>query len=641
MAWNDDLPVGSAAHQIAASTHNRIRVLAGPGTGKSFAMKRRVARLLELEGIDPARILAVTFTRVAAEDLQRELASLEVPGATGLKGRTLHSLAMSILLRNHVLAVLGRTPRPLNEYEVEPLLADLSSSHGDKHKRRKLMRAYGAAWARLQAQEPGFARSAADQAFVDELVAWLILHRAMLMDEVIPHLYQYLHANPGAEEHTEYSHLLVDEYQDLNRAEQDSLGFLGETGSMCVIGDDDQSIYSFRHAHPEGIRQWATISPTDEHAIDECRRCPTTVVAMANALIAKNTGRLGTAMTERASNGPGEVVVRQYSTTPKEATAVATKIAALIESGVAPQEIIVLAQRKTFADPVFHKLRDQGIPTKSYYAESELDTIEAQERFALLKLLLNKEDRVALRWLLGRGRDDWYTTPYRRLLSRVRTDGTSPWATLNALAAGTIAIPYTGPLAARFKEIKDELTALEAAPDLDQFLPLWLPAKSETELLAETVARSRGDATTPQELYDALYEAITQPEVPMEVAEVRVMSLHKSKGLSSPYVFIVGCVEGLLPAQADSKASPAEQLAKLQEDRRLFYVGITRVKADLSKNKVGYLALTYPQKMLAAEAFKSQIAPVRVARGVAHLQPSRFLAEMAPHVPAAEFNTPL
>ncbi|OHB18733.1 MAG: hypothetical protein A2854_03595 [Parcubacteria group bacterium RIFCSPHIGHO2_01_FULL_56_18] len=641
MAWNDDLPVGSAAHQIAASTHNRIRVLAGPGTGKSFAMKRRVAGLLELEGIDPASVLAVTFTRVAAEDLQRELASLAVPGAASLKGRTLHSLAMSVLMRNHVLRVLGRTPRPLNEYELEPLLADLSSIHGNKYERRRLMRAYGAAWARLQAQEPGFVRSAADQAFVDELIEWLKLHQAMLMDEVIPHLYQYLHANPGAEERTEFSHLLVDEYQDLNRAEQDSLGLLGEKGSMCVIGDDDQSIYSFRHAHPDGIRQWASISPTDEHAIGECRRCPTTVVAMANSLIARNTNRLGTAMTERAGNGPGEVAVRQYDTAPQEADAVATKIASLIQSGVAPQEIIVLAQRKTFADPVFHKLRDQNIPTKSYYAESELDTLEAQERFALLKLLLDKEDRVALRWLLGRGRDDWYTKPYRRLLARVRSGGISPWAILEELATGTIAVPYIGPLLARFKEIRDELNMLDATSDLDQFLQLWLPSKSETELLAETIARSRGDATPPRELYDALYEAITQSEVPIEVAEVRVMSLHKSKGLSSPYVFIVGCVEGLLPAQADPGMPLADQLAKLQEDRRLFYVGITRVKADPSKNRPGYLSLTYPQKMLASEAYGSQIVPVRVVRRVAHLQPSRFLAEMTPYVPAAQFNTPL
>jgi DNA helicase-2/ATP-dependent DNA helicase PcrA len=461
MAWDDDLAAGSPAYQIAASAHKRIRVLAGPGAGKSYAMKRRVARLLEVEKIDPAKMLAVTFTRVAAEDLHRELVSLHVPGADQLEGRTLHSLAMAILLRNHVLVVLGRTPRPLNEFELEPLLADLRNAHGDKHKRRRLIRAYGAAWARLQSQQPGFARSPADQAFADDLVEWLTWHEAMLMDEVIPHLFQYLHANPGAPEHGEYSHVLIDDYQDLNRAEQESLHFLGAKGAMCIIGDDDQSIYGFRHAHPDGIRQWAALHPTEEHAIAECRRCPTTIVAMAKSLISRNKERLGTALIERPSNGPGEVVVRQYHTAAAEADAVAAKIASLIASGVASREIIVLGQRQTFATPIFRKLREQGIPTKSYYAETELDTEEAQERFDFLKLLLNREDRVALRWLLGRGSPSWQSKPYKRLTDRARADGASPWATLESLVAGTITLPYCG---ARLKSSTTPCTRQLRAP---------------------------------------------------------------------------------------------------------------------------------------------------------------------------------
>jgi superfamily I DNA/RNA helicase len=547
---------------------------------------------------------------------------------------------MSILMRNHVLAVLGRTPRPLNEFEEEPLLADLSSRHGTKSERKALMRAYGAAWARLQAHQPGFTRTPEEQAFVDELVGWLTWHEAMLLDEVIPYLFRYLHDNPGAAEHREFAHLLIDEYQDLNRAEQEALRFLGTNGAMCVIGDDDQSIYSFRHAHPDGIRQWATLHPTDEHAISECRRCPTTVVHMANALISRNTARLGTAMMPRPSNGPGEVVVRQYANADLEADAVADKIASLIASGVEPREIIVLAQRKTFATPIFQRLRARGIPTKSYYAETELDTMEAQERFALLKLFLDREDRVALRWLLGRGHDRWHASSYARVTARAQADGNSPWETMQALAAGNIAIPYTGALVTRFREIQAELTTLESVPDLDQFIQAWLPTRPETELLAETVAACREGAADAQELFDVMYEAITRPEVPLQVAEVRVMSLHKSKGLSSPYVFIVGCVEGLLPSRPDASLTAPERQAKLEEDRRLFYVGITRVKADLP-NRVGYLALTYPQRMPAAAAFRSQITPVQTIGGIAILQPSRFFAEMAPHCPAAQFNTSL
>jgi superfamily I DNA/RNA helicase len=362
---------------------------------------------------------------------------------------------------------------------------------------------------------------------------------------------------------------------------------------------------------------------------------------MANALISHNASRIaGRVMTERPENGPGEVVVRQYVTAEQEAEAVASKIASLIASGVAPGEIIVLTQRETFAVPIFDKLRDQQIPTKSYYAESELDTIEAQERFALLKLLLDNEDRVALRWLLGRGHADWRAKPYRRVMAHVNAHGISPWLAMCALAADTLAIPHTTPLVERFREIQLELAVLNAAPDLEHFIQAWLPASEGTTLLTETVEKCKEGLTTTEALYEALYDAITHPEIPSSIAEVRIMSLHKSKGLSSPFVFIVGCVEGLHPAKPDTAATPDEQHAKLEEDRRLFYVGISRVKSALP-GRVGYLALTYARTMAASAAYSSQIAPVFVDHGVAHLHASRFLADMAPHVPAALANASL
>ena len=547
MAWDDGLQPGSPAHQIAASQHRHIRVLAGPGTGKSFAMKRRVARILEVEQVSPGKVLAVTFTRVAAEDLHRELVTLGVNGAQLLQGRTLHSTAMRILMRSHVLAVLGRIPRPLNKFELEPLLEDLGSRHGDKHARRRLIKAYGAGWARLHTEEPGFTRTPAEQEFVDDLIAWLQFHGAMLMEEVIPYLYQYLKNNPGAAERTEFQHILIDEYQDLNRAEQDALRLMGDGGATCVIGDDDQSIYSFKHAHPDGIQQWPTLQPTDSHEIAECQRCPTTVVAMATALIAKNTGRAAKQPLQPiAAKGLGEVVIRQYSTVDMEADAVADKIARLIGSGVSPGEIIVLTQRATFAKPILERLLAKSIPIRSYYSETELDSAAAQERFAIFTLLLNNNDRVALRWLLGTGTSDWRRKPYRRIMHHVSQNGSSPWAVLSQIADGTLSLPHTRPLVERFRVIRAEIQSLAGIADLDPFIQAWLPSTPDTALLEVAVNVAKEGATTPQDLFDELYETITQPEIPNEVAEVRIMSLHKSKGLSSPYVFIVGCTEGLL-----------------------------------------------------------------------------------------------
>src|SRR6202048_1853398 len=118
MPWDQDLDQNSPAYGIASSQTRFNRVVAGPGTGKSFALKRRVARLLE-EGADPKRILPVTFTNVAAEDLQREMLQIGVPGCESIRGSTLHALGMKILGRRNVLEATGRIARPLNRFEME------------------------------------------------------------------------------------------------------------------------------------------------------------------------------------------------------------------------------------------------------------------------------------------------------------------------------------------------------------------------------------------------------------------------------------------------------------------------------------------------------------------------------------------
>lgn len=640
MPWNENLSPNTPAYGIASSQHRRIRVLAGPGTGKSFAMKRRVARLLEADQVPAQSILALTFTRVGAEDLHRELVSLTVDGAGQLAGRTLHSLAMSMVMRNHVLTTLGRTPRILNKFELEPLVCDLSGTHGDKRTRRKLIDAYVAGWARLQHEQPGYTADAREHAFAADLRDWLVLHECMLIGEVIPYLYEYLRGNPGAPERAEFTHTLVDEYQDLNRVEQEVVRLLGGAGHMCVIGDDDQSIYGFKHAQPAGIREWSQVNVAEDHQVTSCQRCPTTVVRMANALIARNQNRVPRQMTEKAENGPGEVAIRQFATSADETAAVCSKIAALVASGVAPGEVIVLAQRETFGTPIFHGLRAAGVPVKSYYEETELDSMAAQERFAVLKLVLDNEDRVALRWLLGRGHASWRSHQYARVMDQVRATGHSPWQVLSDADAGTTVLPHSSHLIERFREIKGEVQTLTACPDLDSFIAAWLQDDHGANLLAEKVEECRPNCHTIEQLFEALYAAITQPEVPLEVNEVRIMSLHKSKGLSSPYVFIVGCVEGLLPRQPEAGTPAATAQELLEEDRRLFYVGITRAKA-IPGVRTGYLAITYPQAMPSAEAFASHIRPVSVGYGVARLQASRFIGEMGPAAPAPQFNTPL
>ena len=635
MAWDTDLDTGSVAYAIAAAPEPRVRVIAGPGTGKSFAMKRRVARLLE-SGIAPKEILAVTFTRVAAEDLHRELQKLGTPGCEELEGQTLHSLAMRILSRKHVLEALGRVPRALNAFEMKAMICDLAGGNGGRRLVKKLIQGYTAAWAQSQGDEPGFAKVDSEKKFQADLLDWLDFHEGMLIGELIPYLVRYLKGNPAAPEHKEFKHLLVDEFQDLNKAEQTAIAYLGNSAEVCIVGDDDQSIYSFKNAHPEGIREWKALNPgCADLEMADCHRCPTTIVDMANALIAVNKNRTPRSLNPLAAKGPGEVQIVQVPYREDEANWIRDKIASLLASGVHPSEIIILVQRAVAAKPILQALRDAEMPAKSYYEESQLDSAIAQERFSLYKLFLDNEDRVALRYLLGCDTNDFRSNAYGRLRKHCESYGDSPWQAMGKMVTKELVIPHTKPLIARFELIKQGLGELDAVKDnvqafIDTLLPAEDPELAELRALALIQAET---AENPADLLAGMMQEIVQPDIPPTVEEVRVMSLHKSKGLSSPYVFVAGCVEGILPSAPDASWSKEQKDAALEEARRLFYVGITRAKADTQKNRPGSLFISYPKQMTIADAYGANIDFKTKSGAMANLLPSRFVSELGPAAP--------
>lgn len=644
MSWSDGLAVGSPAYDIASSTNLRVRVVAGPGTGKSFAMKRRVARLLE-QGIAPGSILPVTFTRVAAEDLHRELVNMDVAGSDGLTGVTLHSLAMRMLMRNHVLGATGRVPRPLNDFELEPLICDLMGTHGGKKAVKNFKRAYEAAWSRLQHEQPGYVLNPADAAFQQDLLNWLRFHRAMLIGEVIPQLYQYLRNNPAAQERIEFQHILVDEYQDLNRAEQSVIELLSDHAHVCIVGDDDQSIYSFKHAHPDGIREWLVANAgADDLGLDDCRRCPTRVVQMANSLVGHNQIRpVPRVLVPLPANGLGDVRIVQYQSLANEVNGVANIIAGMVANGTPPGDILVLAQRGVIGTPIYEALVALQVPVRSYYAETELNASEARRAFAKLKLLVDRDDRVALRWLVGIDGNDWHAAGYRRVRNHCEASGLTPWQALEQIAAGNLSLPYTGGIRITFNDLVAELDALEALPDLASIIDELFPAAQiatrdirqlSLGILAEMDMEEGTDGEDiKREFLSQLQEAINQPDIPSEIQDVRIMSLHKSKGLSAPVTIIAGCIQGLLPKQPDSTLPVAQQALEMEEQRRLFYVGITRVKAAPNAGKPGTLILTYSQTMPVASALGAGIAPAQMQYGLASLHASQFIAELGPAAP--------
>lgn len=632
MAWHDDLDPNSAAYGIAADSSRFVRVVAGPGTGKSFTLKRRVARLLE-ERAAPDRILAVTFTNVAAEDLHRELRGMGVAGCDEIKGSTLHSLCMRILARQGVIEAIGRVARPLNRFETEPLLYDLGNSFGDKRARAKRIKAYEAAWARLQHEQPGVAITDDDRAFEQFLISWLRFHEGMLIGEIIPMVYRYLQLNPAAPEKRWFDHVLVDEYQDLNRAEQAVIDLLTETAHLCIVGDDDQSLYSFKHAHPEGIRTFSDAhAGTSDHALMDCRRCAVDVVSMANSLIENNVDRVERDLNALRANGNGEIISVQFESLEDEAEGIASFIQRRIdETGNRPEDFLVLAQRRSVGNPIHDALAARHVPCRSYYQEGILDSEAAQERIALLKLFIDREDRIALRWLLGFGSPNFRSPAYERVRTHCEGNNVTPWEALERMADGEVRLPHCRQLLERFNIIRGQLAALIGDGSVADFVGKWLPdALPDIDEFRLTVTELVPTANTVPDLLGDLVEAISQPDVPPDVIEVRIMSLHKSKGLSSPIVIIAGCIEGLLPSAPDLNLTVVERAAKLEEERRLFYVGITRQKAR--DNQPGTLLMTASRSMALADAMQSGIRPARMEYGRALLITSRFIAELGPRV---------
>jgi superfamily I DNA/RNA helicase len=194
-------------------------------------------------------------------------------------------------------------------------------------------------------------------------------------------------------------------------------------------------------------------------------------------------------------------------------------------------------------------------------------------------------------------------------------------------------------LVSQFQKIKDELARLEPHKDdvaklIDELFPANKSTISELRDLALSAA---AEASGAEELFSAMMKEITQPDIPPEVKEVRVMSLHKSKGLSSPYVFIAQCVQGVLPQMPKQGTPKAVADAAREEARRLFFVGITRVKAGGSH--VGTLYLTYPKEMYASTAKQLDVPFTKVNYGQAQLTPSIFIQELGSVAPAPVVGT--
>jgi DNA helicase-2/ATP-dependent DNA helicase PcrA len=355
---------------------------------------------------------------------------------------------------------------------------------------------------------------------------------------------------------------------------------------------------------------------------------------MANSLIQHNTSRSNRQLTAYPGNVAGDVYVVQWPNMELEAKGLALYLQHRIDGGeVQAGDVLILAPRREFGYLIRDELVAAGVPAHSFFSEElldgdpkKLDESLAQQALSLLTLLASPEDRVALRCWCGFGHTSLAAPGWQRLRTHCENEGRSPREALQALSAGTLQIPYTQHLIQRFADLQAQEGALADLTG-QELVDAVLPVDAEWSQTLRAIASGiEEEVFGASDLAEAIRRNVSQPDLPSDVDYVRVMSLHKSKGLTARMVIIAGCLDGLIPT-IDERVPHAEQERILEEQRRLFYVAITRTKQTLILSSV----IGIP----AALAFRMRARTNRTVNGVARTVTSNFIHELGPSCPDA------
>ena len=552
--------------QFIQSNSKWVRVIAGPGTGKSFCLKKRLEHLVNHEGIQPEKILVLTFTSVAAQDLKQDIQALHLGN---IEVSTLHSLALKLLVREK------RDIRLMLDFEVNTMLRDLEPEIGKYRKKDAMLKQYASKGGHT-------ARTDEEKKFEVSLNNWLKQHRGFILDDLIPHMCRYLDNNNAARKRLSYDRVLVDEYQDLNPNEQKFVELLtAGRGKLTVIGDDDQSIYEFKGASPDGIREFAAKHPgCEDIRFMECRRCPSSVVKMANRLIENNKNRIEKEFTAFPNNQEGYYELITCLTPEEEIDKLCKKIQN--ESGnLRLGEIVVLTPTKARGRKLYDALQKVNVPAELCFRSAMFDSKTIRENISLLSLAAYPDDLISWRYLLGGEKGTRHATSYRYIRNYAKKEKCGILEVLEGCDSGKLKIPYTYALAKRYKEIKAQLEPIKENPK-ELLNQLGSGERQYAEILDKAIAAEWSSGGFPG-IRRALLDEVFSPEAYAMSDRVRIMSLHAAKGLSAGMVIIMSAVEDLIPLEGKGS---------VEEQRRLFYVAITRCKGSATGKYPGKLVVS-------------------------------------------------
>lgn len=622
-----------AAHDDAA----HVRVVAGPGTGKSATIEARVCWLLE-QGVNAGSIVAISFTRAAADDLgKRVVAACENAGVAGSEPvvvSTLHALALRALRQSGALGAYPADPVVLQRWELREIFeAEFGQVCGVASitRREEIRRDHEAFWCTggfdpesLVPPDPPIS-DGERQRFRGFHQPTTQLYSCVLPGEVVAKCVDMM--DGGTMDPVELlgiSELIVDEFQDLNPMDLRFVHGLADRGvRVFAAGDDDQSLYAFRFATPEGIEQFPTQRPgTGDHSLFDCFRCAPRVLDAAQSLIRRfpAPGRIDKDLTSLWADADppveGAAGCWSFASGQAEARAIATSCRRLVEAGVQPSEImILLASTRSQSTAIHDALTEAQVPFSPAREESIIDNDAGRAGYALLSIVVDPQNYVAHRTLLGIKKGVGLKTctdiahaviannrNYRELFYDTVPDGLVGARARTAIAAAADVCAQIAtwnaddPLASDLDDLCHLIDGLRnedgASADLRGLLD-DLPADIT---IRETHAYLSSDRDEDRRrVMEAVAERLGRPETATELVpeRVQVMTMHGAKGLSAQVVFIPGLEDTILPGE---KRRPYPGL--VLEAARMLYVSITRARymcvLTYARTRIVFGALTQP-----------------------------------------------
>lgn len=596
----------------AVTTHlGPLLVLAGAGTGKTRVITYRIASLLH-EGVDAGSILAVTFTNKAAREMQERVRSLLGFRPKGITISTFHSLGVRILRAEAETLGLKTNFTIYDSSDQQSVL-------------RGILRDIRGAVTSQDVRAVGSAISLAKNRFQDSdsiideaeddweiLVArafaryeeHLLSMNAVDFDDLIRLPVKLFERDPEARDRYQgrFRFIMVDEYQDTNGSQyRFTRALVGAERNLCVVGDDDQSIYGFRGAEMDKILKFERDFP-GAHVVklEQNYRSTASILGLANQVIAQNTQRYP--KTLRSEAGPGEPIA--WMETRDEAGEVAFVIHKILqfkrEHGVRYEDIVVLMRSAFQARPFEEKLRLRQIPYTLVGGQSYYDRKEIRDALGYWNVLSNPRDDTSLLRVINTPKRGIGPTAIRKLDAHARGRNLSLYEALFEAARGQgnfapklrSSLTSLAEAFAKARELLDEgryadmcRTVLEEVcykEYLHELYPDPLTVQSRWAAVEELIQNvGKWQEENPGQAFSGYMEALTlQTQDDRDDDDrrgVTLMTLHSAKGLEFPIAFLVGVEEEILP----HKKSIEQGDHAVEEERRLLYVGITRARRRL------------------------------------------------------------